>query len=84
MVEDKKFYWIKLKDDFMSGDTIDFLMGQKNGAEYVVLYQMLCLKTKNTNGELGTQVGEIIVEYNNDKIQRDCKYFSIDTICIIT
>ena len=57
-----------------------FLMGQKNGAEYVVLYQMLCLKTKNTNGELGTQVGEIIVEYNDDKIQRDCKYFSIDTI----
>ena len=57
MVEDKKFYWIKLKDDFMSGDTIDFLMGQKNGAEYVVLYQMLCLKnkkhkwrTRNTSG----------------------------------
>ena len=27
MVEDKKFYWIKLKDDFMSGDTIDFFNG---------------------------------------------------------
>jgi len=61
MVEDKKFYWIKLKDDFMSGDTIDFLMGQKNGAEYVVLYQMLCLKTKNTNGELGTQVEKLLL-----------------------
>ena len=80
MAEDKKFYWIKLKDDFMSGDIIDFLMAQTNGAQYVVLYQMLCLKTKNTQGELGTRIGEVILEYDEDKIQRDCKYFSIDTI----
>ena len=80
MEKDKKFYWIKLKDDFMSGDIIDFLMAQTNGAQYVVLYQMLCLKTKNTQGELGTRIGEVILEYDEDKIQRDCKYFSIDTI----
>ena len=27
-------------------------MGQKNGASYVVLYQMLCLMTINTDGRL--------------------------------
>ena len=34
----------------MSSDMIDYLMGQPDGANYVVLYQMLCLKTINTGG----------------------------------
>lgn len=80
MADDKKFYWIKLKDTFMTSDTVDFLMSQKSGANYVVLYQMLCLKTINTNGELARKIGEIIIPYDADKIQRDCKYFDIDTI----
>ena len=42
MAEKKRYYWIRLKDSFMTGDEIDFLMSQKNGAEYVVLYQMDC------------------------------------------
>ena len=36
-------------------------MGQKNGANYVVLYQMLCLMTINTNGRLSRQIGEVII-----------------------
>ena len=77
---EKRYYWIKLKDTFMTSDTVDFLMGQKNGANYVVLYQMLCLKTVNTNGEFARKIGEIIIPYDAEKIQRDCKYFDIDTI----
>jgi predicted phage replisome organizer len=75
-----KFFWIKLTDKFISSDTVDFLMSQKDGANYVVLYQMLCLKTVNNDGILGRQLGEIIVEYDVGKICRDCKYFSIDTV----
>lgn len=75
-----KFFWIKLTDDFLTSDTVDFLMAQKEGANYVVLYQMLCLKTVNNDGILGRQLGEIIVEYDAEKICRDCKYFSIDTV----
>lgn len=82
MAEDKKFYWIKLKDAFMTSDTVDFLMGQKNGSQYVVLYQMICLKTINTNGELAKRIGEIIVPFNAEKIHRDCRYFDIDTIIV--
>lgn len=75
-----KFFWIKLTDSFLSSDTVDFLMSQKDGANYVVLYQMLCLKTVNNDGILGRKLGEIIVEYDVEKICRDCKYFSVDTV----
>ena len=64
----------------MTSDTVDFLLSQKNGANYVVLYQMLCLKSVNSNGLLARQIGEIIVPYDVEKIQRDCKHFDIDTV----
>ena len=64
----------------MSSDTVDYLMSLPNGANYVVLYQMLCLKTINTNGKLSRQIGEILIPYDIEKIQRDCKWFSTDTI----
>lgn len=82
MATGKKFYWIKLKKDFMTSDTVDFLMGQKNGAQYVVLYQMLCLMCINTGGMLSRKIGEVIIPFDVDKIQRDCKYFSRDTVSI--
>lgn len=82
MAEEKRYYWIKLKDSFMTSDAVDFLMSQKNGSDYVVLYQMLCLKTVNTNGELVRQIGEVIIPFDIDKIQRDCKYFSYDTVAV--
>ena len=78
----KRYYWIKLKDTFLTSDAVDFLMSQKNGANYVVLYQMLCLKTVNTGGELSRQIGEVIIPFDVDKIQRDCKYFEKDTIIV--
>lgn len=77
-----RLYWIKLTDHFMTSDTVDYLMSQPDGANYVVLYQMLCLKTINNNGVLARRLGEIIVPYDIDKIQRDCKYFTIDTVRI--
>ena len=78
----KRYYWIKLKDTFLTSDAVDFLMSQKNGANYVVLYQMLCLKTINTGGELSRKIGEIIIPFDVDKIHRDCKYFEKDTVVV--
>lgn len=77
---ERKYYWIKLKKDFMNSDAVDFLMSQKNGAEYVVLYQMLCLMTVKTNGKLERLLNEVIIPYDAEKIQRDTKYFNIDTV----
>ena len=78
----KKYYWIKLKTDFFNSEQIDFLMSQKNGCQYVVLYQMLCLNTANTRGEMASRVGEMIVPYDISKIVRDTKYFDFDTVVV--
>lgn len=80
MATGKRYYWIKLKESFMTSDTIDYFMEQPDGANYVVLYQMLCLKTINTGGRLSRQIGQIIIPYDVEKIQRDCKWFSADTV----
>ena len=82
MATGKRYYWIKLKDSFMNSEVVDFLMSQPNGANYVVLYQMLCLKTINTGGRLTCQIGDVIIPFDMGKIQRDCKWFSLDTIRI--
>ena len=80
MATGKRYFWIKLREAFMTSDTVDFLMSQKGGANYVVLYQMLCLKTINTGGRLSRQIGEYLIPYDVEKIQRDCKWFSTDTV----
>ena len=81
-MSDKKYYWIKLKTDFFDQDTIDFLMGQENGAKYVVIYQMLMLKTAQQGGVLATKTNELLIPYDVKKIVRDTKYFDFDTVTI--
>lgn len=82
MKEQKRYYWIKLKTDFFNQETIDFLLSQENGCQYIVLYQMLCLNTANNNGEMATRIGEMIVPYDVNKIVRDTKYFNFDTVAV--
>ena len=78
----KKYYWIKLKQSLMTSDKVDYLMSQKDGANYVVLYQCLCLLCVNTSGILGKEIGEVIVPFDVAKIQRDTKWFTQDTIIV--
>ncbi len=75
-----RLYWIKLTDRFMGDDTMDYLMSQKNGSDYIVLYQKLCLKTINQGGVLATQLGELTVPYDAKKIQRDCPWFPLSVV----
>ena len=82
MATGKTFYWLKLRKDFMTGDVVDFFMSQEDGANYVVLYQLLCLNCINTNGTMASQIGDMLIEYDIDKIVRDCKYFSRDTVLV--
>lgn len=79
---EKKYYWIKLKQSLLTSDKVDFLMSQKDGANYIVLYQCLCLMCANTNGVLGKEIGEVLIPYDTDKIQRDTKWFTKDTIIV--
>lgn len=82
MSENKRYYWIKLKTDFFNQETIDFMLSQENGCQYVVLYQMLCLQAANNNGELSSKIGEVIIPYDVEKIVRDTKYFKFDTVVV--
>ena len=82
MATGKVYYWIKLKDSFMTSDKVDFLMSQKDGANYIVLYQMLCLKCMNTGGLMARKIGEMLIPFDVDKVVRDCKYFSKDTVIV--
>jgi uncharacterized phage protein (TIGR02220 family) len=81
-MENKKYYWIKLRKDFFERDDIDFILSQEKGCEYIVLYQMLCMKASNNDGFLGTKIDEVIVPYDVKKITRDCKYFDYDTVMV--
>lgn len=82
LVANKRYYWIKLKTDFFNIAEIDFLLGQENGCQYVILYQMLCLLTANNGGLLATEIDGRLIPFDVDKICRDTKYFSRDTVLV--
>lgn len=76
-----KYYWIKIKTGFLTSKEVDYIMRQKGGSDYVVLYQSLCLLAINSDGLLADKIGELIVPYDENKIFGLTKgWFSIDTI----
>ncbi|MDR3215861.1 MAG: phage replisome organizer N-terminal domain-containing protein [Clostridiaceae bacterium] len=88
MSETQKFYWLKLREDFLNGKTVDYILSQKNGSEYLAIYLKLCVLTLNNNGELSYRYGdpranaEVIVKYDPDILQRDLKFFKLETIAV--
>lgn len=75
------FYWIKLKTDFFYRPEIDYILSNEiDGCKYIILYQMLCLNTANSNGVLIEQINDLIIPYDINKIVRDTKYFDKETV----
>lgn len=68
--ENKRFYWIKLRENFFQQETIDWLMEQENGSAYIVLYLKMCLLTANTSGELIRTIGDMTIPYEPKKISQ--------------
>lgn len=66
----KKYYWLKLKDNFFEDDTIQFIEEQENGKEYVIFYLKLCLKSLTKNGKLFRLVGDKIIPYDVKSLAR--------------
>ncbi|MDE6905527.1 MAG: phage replisome organizer N-terminal domain-containing protein, partial [Lachnospiraceae bacterium] len=64
----KKYYWMKLREDFFEDDTMEWLEEQPNGKEYALFYLKLCLKSVKTNGLLVRNVGNIFVPYDTRKL----------------
>lgn len=64
MSENKRFYWLKLNEDFFDDDTIRYIEEQENGIKYSNFYLKLCLKSLRTDGKLIRLVGEIFIPYD--------------------
>lgn len=65
---EKKYYWLKLKEDFFQDDSIEWLEEQPNGKEYCLFYLKMCLKSLKTNGILIRNVGQMLIPYDVNKL----------------
>ena len=66
----KKYYWLKLKEDFFEEDAISWIEEQENGKDYCLFYLKLCLKSLKTNGLLIRNVGSMLVPYDIKTLAR--------------
>ncbi|WP_373599443.1 phage replisome organizer N-terminal domain-containing protein [Paraclostridium bifermentans] len=66
----KKYYWLKLKEDFFEEDAISWIEEQENGKDYCLFYLKLCLKSLKTNGLLIRNVGSMLVPYDVKTLSR--------------
>lgn len=64
MSENKRYYWLKLKEDFFEDDTMQWLEEQENGTEYTLFYLKLCLRSLRSDGRLIRYVGEYLIPYD--------------------
>lgn len=66
--DNSKLYWLKLYDDFYRQDSIEWLLNQECGTTFIVLYQMLLLKTLNRDGKLYKMLGNKKIKYEISEI----------------
>ena len=83
MADNKRFFWLKLKEDFFEDETIEWLEEQPNGKEYVLFYLKMCLKSLKHDGMLYREVGTRIIPYDVNKLAEITKT-SVDTVMVAT
>lgn len=66
----KRYFWLKLNENFFEEDTIAWIEEQPNGKEYSLLYLKLCLKSLKTNGHLIRNVGQMLMPYDPQTIAK--------------
>ena len=52
MSKNKRWYYLKLAEDFLESDPIEWLLTQEEGSKYFALYIMLCKIALKTDGKL--------------------------------
>lgn len=60
----KRYYWLKLKEDFFDDDTIQYIEEQENGIYYSNFYMKLCLKSLKSDGKLIRLIGDTLIPYD--------------------
>ena len=64
MSDNKRYYWLKLNEDFFEDDTIQWIEDQEGGDRYLLFYLKLCLKSIKNDGNLIRYVGEKLIPYD--------------------
>lgn len=64
----KRYFWIKLKEDFFDSEQMDFIHEQPNGAEYIYIYLRLCLMAANSEGVVERRIGPMVMPYSIAKL----------------
>lgn len=67
-MQNKRYYWLKLKNDFFEGDEINWLEEQENSAVYILFYLKLCLWSLRSDGVLMRRVGKMEIPYDTKKL----------------
>lgn len=70
MGDEKRYYWLKLAEDFYEDDTIQWIEEQENGAAYVNFYLKLLLKSLKDDGYLIRFVGTRLIPYDVKSLAR--------------
>ena len=61
MSKNKRWYFIKLPEDFLESDPIEWLLTQDEGGNYFSMYILLCKIALNTEGRLVRLLGDVEV-----------------------
>lgn len=77
----KRYYWLKLNENFFEDDTIIWLEEQENGIEYVNFYLKLALKSLQDDGRLIRYVGETLIPYDVKALSK-LTNTKIDTVAV--
>lgn len=70
---EKRFVWIKLKQDFFDSPEMDWIHEQPNGAEYIYIYLRLCLLSINDDGIIERRIGPLVMPYSIPKLAEKVK-----------
>ena len=68
--ENKRYFWLKLEDNFFEDDTITWLEEQPSGKEYIIFYLKLCLSSLKDNGNLIRYVGNTLLPHDVKALAR--------------
>ncbi len=68
--ENKRYFWLKLEDNFFEDDTITWIEEQPSGKEYIIFYLKLCLSSLKDNGNLIRYVGNTLLPYDVKALSR--------------
>jgi predicted phage replisome organizer len=78
---EKRYFWLKLKEDFFEEDTLSWIEEQEKGKEYCLFYLKLCLKSLKNEGILIRTVGQMLIPYDAKKLAELTKT-DLDTVIV--